>query len=340
MATKNYDSEDTQYLNSEDEATELTTNSPKQTAAPQTEPAAAAPQTTKSGHSWRNTAVSAGAGVLIGSAIPVFTSMIREEDAAAQAGNGNGDEAQVNEQTAETGEQATAPNHSEVLSHPELVDDVVPVATTVSSDMSFGQAFAAARAEVGPGGVFEWHGNLYGTYTAEEWNRMSAAEKADYGDHFAWNKIDHHHSDVAPQEHQVADNTPAAADDDIVVTHVDHPSDAQHNDDLLATAEEPATGGDDAEVVVLGVTHDDESGMNVGGIVVDGHEIVLVDVDGDTTFDFAVEDVNHNGQLDEQDSIQDISNENITVDMLQHNPADNYIADAGMDSGNEGGYEA
>lgn len=41
---------------------------------------------------------------------------------------------------------------------------------TVSDEMSFGDAFAAARAELGQGGVFEWRGNLYATDTIEEWN--------------------------------------------------------------------------------------------------------------------------------------------------------------------------
>lgn len=63
----------------------------------------------------------------------------------------------------------------------ELTLADVPVAN-VSDDMSFGEAFAAARAEVGAGGVFMWHGNLYNTYVAEEWNAMSAEERAEFGD--------------------------------------------------------------------------------------------------------------------------------------------------------------
>ena len=48
------------------------------------------------------------------------------------------------------------------------------------NDMSFGEAFAAARAEVGPGGVFIWHGGIYNTYTAEEWNSMTPQQKNDF----------------------------------------------------------------------------------------------------------------------------------------------------------------
>lgn len=39
---------------------------------------------------------------------------------------------------------------------------------TVTDDMSFSEAFAAAREELGPGGVFEWNGQLYGTFYATE----------------------------------------------------------------------------------------------------------------------------------------------------------------------------
>ena len=50
----------------------------------------------------------------------------------------------------------------------------------VEQRLSFGQAFAAARAEVGPGGVFFWHGGIYNTYTAEEWNAMTHEEKNEF----------------------------------------------------------------------------------------------------------------------------------------------------------------
>lgn len=43
-------------------------------------------------------------------------------------------------------------------------------------DRSFGEAFAAAREALGPGETFEWHGNLYSTFTAEEWNAAHPSE--------------------------------------------------------------------------------------------------------------------------------------------------------------------
>ena len=48
---------------------------------------------------------------------------------------------------------------------------------SVGESQSFREAFQAARAELGAGGVFRWHGNIYNTYTVEEWNAMSPEEK-------------------------------------------------------------------------------------------------------------------------------------------------------------------
>ena len=62
------------------------------------------------------------------------------------------------------------------------VDDSIPVAQ-VSDDMSFSDAFHAAYEQVGPGGVFVWHGQVYSTFTEDEWNSMTPAEQAEFGSH-------------------------------------------------------------------------------------------------------------------------------------------------------------
>lgn len=62
----------------------------------------------------------------------------------------------------------------------ESASGSAPEATGVNDGMSFNEAFAAARAEVGAGGCFTWHGGVYGTYYATEWDAMSAEQKADY----------------------------------------------------------------------------------------------------------------------------------------------------------------
>ena len=58
--------------------------------------------------------------------------------------------------------------------------DNVQLSTTVNDDMSFGEAFAAARSELGTGGVFMWQGNAYNTFYKEEWADMTSFEKESF----------------------------------------------------------------------------------------------------------------------------------------------------------------
>ena len=64
----------------------------------------------------------------------------------------------------------------EIVHDAEVVEErgEIAVATSVNDDMSFRQAIDAAREEVGPGGAFAWHGNVYSTYRADdpEWIEM------------------------------------------------------------------------------------------------------------------------------------------------------------------------
>lgn len=46
------------------------------------------------------------------------------------------------------------------------------------------------------------------------------------------------------------------------------------------------------EVQILEVVHDNETGMNIGGMMVDNQEVILIDVDNDQTFDVMASDLN------------------------------------------------
>lgn len=56
----------------------------------------------------------------------------------------------------------------------------IDVAGKVTDEMSFDQAFAAARQEVGMAGVFGWHGRWYNTFLKEEWNELSVQQRLDF----------------------------------------------------------------------------------------------------------------------------------------------------------------
>lgn len=60
---------------------------------------------------------------------------------------------------------------------------VVPVdipVVEVSDTTSFGDAFAAAREELGPGGIFSYNGDYYHTYYKEEWDAMHTEQQDQY----------------------------------------------------------------------------------------------------------------------------------------------------------------
>lgn len=253
---------------------------------------------------WGKVAAGAGAGIVLGTATTVLSSSSEPVEAQQE------------------------------IQHPEWTDGEVPVATSVNDDMSFTDAFNAAREEVGSGGVFEWHGYIYSTYTDDEWNSMSEAEREEYGSHFNWTPEDS--DDVTASVASDVDT------DDVEVT-VDGPADEPYAQEDVADVE-PAGGNDphlvdasdvvdvdDPEVEVLGVIHDDETGANIGGMLVGDQQVVLVDVDNDQAFDVMVADVDNNGTITDNEVI-DISAHGITVDQLGglHDCNPDMNADDGM----------
>lgn len=162
----------------------------------------------------------------------------------------------------------------------------VPLAHGVNDNMSFAQAFSAARAEVGPGGVFHWHGQSYNTYTAAEWNSMSSDQQMAFG-----------------QAAVGAGPAPSYAP-----TH-------NYTASTSTTNPEPQIVNDDDDVVILGVVHDDETGHNVGAMSIQGQDVVVVDVDGDMEFDVLLSDLNGDGVL-QDDEIMDIRGEGLSVASL------------------------
>ena len=131
--------EETKYMNSAEETqTSGTLNGEEQV------------ENKKQDNGWKAVTIGGVSGVLMGAGALYA--------ANAYAANGEADA------PAEIGSVRTNP------------DSGIQVAQ-VSDDMSFGEAFATAREAAGPGSVFHWHGNVYNTYYAEEWNSMSTAER-------------------------------------------------------------------------------------------------------------------------------------------------------------------
>lgn len=165
------------------------------------------------------------------------------------------------------------------------------VASGVTDDMSFSEAFAAARHEVGAGGCFVWHGNVYGTYYANEWSAMTPDQRDEFVastigvDTTSHNNQDYASNTTGTQTHQSA-----------------QPEEQVEEDDLTVEV-----------LVVEQVQNEDGSVSNIGAASINGQAVYFIDVDGqDNQFDLMVADLNGNGQLDENEII-DITDQHMAV---------------------------
>lgn len=177
---------------------------------------------------------------------------------------------------------------------------------------NFNDAYAQARAQVGPGGVFEYNGKIYSTYTAEEWNEMSAEERAEYQGKIFENA-------PAPQHHSTS-HAAAAMDvaDHQEQIHIE--ATPENSEAVPANAEMIAAEPVDNEIRILGVetVHNDYGQiMNVALVECEGDQALLVDVDNNGSIDVLIHDDNVDGRIQESE-IHDISDAGLEVaDLLQ-----------------------
>ena len=176
------------------------------------------------------------------------------------------------------------------------IDNDLKVAD-VNQGMSFGQAFAAARAEVGPGGVFHWHGGVYNTYTEAEWNAMTVEQKHDFAQR------------VKPEISVDEISTPTDNNTHIIVEHhvyhhVDSHSanDVQNSEDVQVADQQNADTDSDVHIVGYGEVR--------------GHSAVALDMNGDGQADVAIIDVDDSGNLSNPDVMADRQGNMATIGEL------------------------
>lgn len=194
-----------------------------------------------------------------------------------------------------------------------------PVAQ-VSDDMSFGQAFAAARQQVGAGGVFTWHGKVYGTYYKEEWDSMTAEEKADFQASVDYNNV--------PTDHAVpSHDTHHDAQTDVADNHTTTETQETETTNTANEVHETSTDSADVDIHVISVEHNvnmNGHDVDVAVIQVDGHNGMLVDIDHDGIVNGAIVDFNDDGQIQQNEVSPDLSGQNIQ--MPQMSDGDMYMA--------------
>lgn len=198
-------------------------------------------------------------------------------------------------------EQATSDKPGEDMD--DMPHDEELLVGETSDNMSFGDAFAAAREDVGPGGIFFWHGGVYSTYYKEEWESMTDEEKAEYGDRA--NAVIPEPDDPgdAVQPMDVEEMTGETLTRETAVKEMAG-EDTLPTDDTRQTAqqsEEPASDDSDKNSLADG---GGEANMNiVGHTTVNGHAAMEVDVDNDGQADALIVDIDDTLDVTAEDMV-------------------------------------
>lgn len=194
-------------------------------------------------------------GVLIGSVTAGFAAHAYTNANAGQVA-ASGDEMGATDEKVIGSELTDAPEPpADVIT---LEVSAIKYATGVDDDMSFNKAFAAARAEVGAGGAFEWRGQVYGTYYADEWDAMTADEKSAFGRNFDSRSADADYTNevVAEVVAEEASDVRGYETDDELVTYINEETDVEilgvemNDDDVYLASND--------EVVLIDIVGEDE----------------------------------------------------------------------------------
>lgn len=179
---------------------------------------------------------------------------------------------------------------------PYIAEGEIRIAQVDDSD-SFAEAFADARQQVGPGGAFEWRGNVYNTYYADEWESMSDEQRADFLAQIDDNQVyPAPDGEVIPANAELVD-TPV--EDPIKVLEVETVVDDYGNTATMATVE------------------------------VEGEQAVLFDVDNNGEMDCLIVDANCDNEITADEIIELPDAQIETADLQQMMDAggtNNYLA--------------
>ena len=170
----------------------------------------------------------------------------------------------------------------------------------VSDDMSFDEAFASARKQVGAGGVFEWRGKLYGTYYKNEWDNMSQADKDQYAANvFGTPQAKVHNENIQEPPRK---DMPEDAEQN---TNVQKVSDQTNNQQDRAEAGSDEGGRYNIQQVygVRIVTDNNGNPMTMVEAKVNGHNAILCDINQDDKIDSMAIDANDDGQITQDEII-------------------------------------
>ncbi len=242
----------------------------------------------------KRVATIAGAGVLLGSASAILMGLKSEADQ------------ETPELTEEVDGQVQDPI---TIAEADDLDVIYNKEPQITDNMTFEEAFATARESLGTGNAFEWRGNIYATYTKDEWEGMSDDEKSVFYESL---HIANPYRPSEASENLIAE---AVIPEDTVVAQVfeNIKPDDDINDIEIVSVSSPSI--EEGELEILGVAHDAQTGYGVGSLNVDGQEVFVIDVDGDMVFDALAVDSDGNGVIDENEII-DIRESGLSISDL------------------------
>lgn len=95
----------------------------------------------------------------------------------------------------------------------------LPFAQSVDDSMSYKTAFAAARKELGSGGLFVWHGKPYGTFYGSELKEMSAEDREQYVENVRYSIEQLEHQQEQEAEFEAREELPLVDQLEPIPTH-------------------------------------------------------------------------------------------------------------------------
>ena len=202
---------------------------------------------------------------------------------------------------------------------PVQAPTTVPIAKDVAGD-SFEHAFAEARAQVGPGGVFHWHGGIYNTFTKEEWDAMSDADKKAFA------------AKIHPQHDLSHVDTDHITVKDPYI-HIDTVEIHEHTHEHKTIIHE--TADDDVHVVHYEGTDEvtiDGKDISVENYEVDGHKAAVLNFHDEDEHDIAIVDKNDNLQIDDAEAKDIVTGELLDSNLNPMSESDILAADNDIDA--------
>ena len=167
-----------------------------------------------------------------------------------------------------------------------------------NDDLSFADAFNAARAKLGPGGVFTWRGNAYNTYTEEEWRAMTEDQQDEFAEEV--------NPEIGAADVDVAEIVDTASDDegDVQIAENVQPDQPTDSFTQAATWNDIVPEENDVRVIGYGDVETAEGrSVTMQELDVNGQRVAIIDVDKDGDPDLAMTDLNQNQQMDDGEVI-------------------------------------